>query len=310
MSEANGYDKSKYGYIFNIQRYSVHDGPGIRTIVFLKGCPLKCQWCANPESQLLQPELAFNNNKCIGTKDCQYCFKVCAQGAIKEKENKIMVDREACNHCGECAEACPAKALTMYGNLKSVQEVLDMVEQDGNFYSRSGGGITLSGGEPILQSDFAIGLLKEAKRRRINTAIETCGYADWTKLEEVCQYVDTLLFDIKSMDAVKHKQYTGVSNDIILDNFKKLCEEFPGKSILVRTPVIPGFNDTEADILAIINFIKGNPNVKYELLAYHRLGEQKYSYIGKEYLLHGVTPLQEERILALKKLAKEKMQEV
>lgn len=303
-------DKSKYGYIFNIQRYSVHDGPGIRTIVFLKGCPLSCQWCANPESQALQPELAYNENKCIGTEQCQYCFKACTKGAIKEKANKIVIDREACINCGDCAEVCPAKALHMYGSIKSVKEVLDMVEQDGSFYTRSGGGITLSGGEPTLQSDFATGLLKEAKRRRINTAIETCGYADWGKMNELIQFVDTVLFDIKSMDSAKHKQYTGVSNEVILDNFKKLCEQYPKKNILVRTPIIPGFNDTETDVLAIVNFIKGYPNVQYELLGYHRLGEPKYSYIDKEYLLNGVAPLQEEHIAALKKLVKEKMKEV
>lgn len=307
MQEANSFDKNKFGYTFNIQRYSVHDGPGIRTIVFLKGCPLRCRWCANPESQYLQPELAYNENKCIGTKECSFCFRACETGAIKEQDGKIAVDRALCTNCGKCAEACPSKALNMYGKLMSVQEVLNLVEQDSNFYARSGGGMTLSGGEPVLQADFARGLLAEAKRRRINTAIETCGYADWDKVEKVCELADTILYDIKCIDSAKHKEYTGVSNEIVLENFQKLCRCFPGKSILVRTPVIPGFNDTEEDILAIIELIKDFPGVQYELLGYHRLGEPKYTYMGKEYPLHGVAPLSERRLADLKKLVSERL---
>lgn len=301
MVECQNFDKSKCGYTFNIQHYSVHDGPGIRTIVFLKGCPLRCQWCANPESQYQLPEIAFNKDKCIGIHECRFCLNACENGAINEEGGKIVINREACNNCGKCAEACPAKALTMYGKLTSVTEALDLVEQDSNFYARSGGGITLSGGEPTLQGEFAVGLLQEAKRRKINTAIETCGYADWDRFEQVCEQVDTILFDIKCMDTAKHKQYTGVNNELILDNFKKLCHRFPNKQILVRTPVIPGFNDTEEDLLAIINFIKGIPNVKYEILAYHRLGEPKYCYLDKQYLLSGVPSLNEGRFNALKK---------
>ncbi|AEG58762.1 (2S)-3-sulfopropanediol dehydratase activating enzyme [Desulforamulus ruminis] len=307
MAGANHQDKNKYGIVFNIQRYSVHDGPGIRTIVFLKGCPLHCRWCANPESQSLQPELAYNDHKCIGIQECGYCLKACTTGAIREKDDKIVIDREGCNHCGQCAEICPSRALNMYGKTMSVDEVLNLVEQDSSFYSRSGGGITLSGGEPLVQSEFAAALLKEAKKRRMNTAIETCGYADWDRLERVCEYTDTVLYDIKCIDRAKHKEYTGVDNEIILENFKRLCERFPDKSILVRTPVIPGFNDSEGDIGAIVEFIKGYPNVKYELLAYHRLGEPKYTYIGKDYTLKGMAPMQEERMAALKRLASEKM---
>lgn len=307
MADITTYDKNKYGYTFNIQRYSVHDGPGIRTIVFLKGCPLKCQWCANPESQYVQPELAYNHNKCIGTQECQFCFRACNKGAIEEQEGKITINRELCDNCGKCADICPSKALNMYGKLMAVKEAIDLVEQDSSFYTRSGGGITLSGGEPVLQTDFAVGLLTEAKKRRMNTAIETCGYAEWDKLERVCELVDTILYDIKCMDSDRHKQFTGVNNELILSNFQKLCERFPSKSILVRTPVIPGFNDTEEDILAIIDFIRGMPNVKYEILGYHRLGEPKYTYIGKEYPLNGVVPLAEGTFSALKKLVAKKM---
>lgn len=306
MGDTAQCDKKKYGYVFNVQRYSLHDGPGIRTIVFLKGCPVRCQWCANPESQQFNPELAYNENKCIGLKECGWCINSCEAEAIYEDLNgKIAIKREQCTNCGKCVDICPSKALTMYGDLKSVEEVLDLVEADSTFYSRSGGGITLSGGEPLAQAEFASEILKEAKRRRLNTAIETSGYADWDKAVTVFEYVDHILFDIKNMDAIRHKEFTGVDNQPILENFKKLCNRFPNTPITVRTPVIPGFNDTEQDILAIIDFIKGYPNVKYEILAYHRLGEPKYIYTGRKYLLSGIEPLPEERFMALKELVKQ-----
>ncbi|MEG6616706.1 glycyl-radical enzyme activating protein [Peptococcaceae bacterium 1198_IL3148] len=290
MGEVKIFDKKKQGYVFNIQNYSVHDGPGIRTIVFLKGCPLRCKWCSNPESQSRQPELAYNSNKCIGINECMWCVEVCANGAITieasaDDINRIKVDRNLCNNCLKCADVCPAKALDVFGVLRSVNEVMDIVEKDNIFYSRSGGGITLSGGEPLMQADFAAALLKEAKRRRINTNIETCGHADWESMEKVCNYLDNIYMDIKCIDPVKHQEFTGVSNEKVLANFKKLTNCFPNIAVTVRTPVIPGFNDSEEDILAIINFIKGIPNVKYELLKYHRLGEAKYGYIGREYLM-------------------------
>ena len=306
MIEANKPNNKKDGVIFNVQRYSVHDGPGIRTIVFLKGCPLRCQWCANPESQHRQPELAYNDYKCIGTAECSYCFKACPVGAIQEKEDKIQIDRDICTNCGSCADICPSKALNMYGRSIDAKEVLNTVEQDSIFYSRSGGGMTLSGGEPLLQADFATELLKEAKRRRINTTIETCGYAEWDKVEQVCEFVDNILFDIKSMDTVKHQEFTGVANEKILENFQKLCNRFPATPITVRTPIIPGFNDTEEDILAILDFIAGIPNVRYELLGYHRLGEPKYNYLGKDYPLSGVKPMPEDRLAVLKQLVQDR----
>jgi pyruvate formate lyase activating enzyme len=288
MSAIASADK-KIGRIFNMQHYSVHDGPGIRTIVFLKGCPLSCSWCSNPESQLPQPELAYNVNKCIGLQECGRCLKVCHYGAIgKTENNKISIDRERCQKCFLCVPECPSKALHTFGELKSINEVLKVVEADGMFYARSGGGMTISGGEPFMQAEFTIELLKEAKRRRINTAIETSGYTDWAILKKACQYLDTILFDIKSMDDDKHVMFTKVSNKVILDNFKKLCEEFPRISILVRTPVIPGFNDSEEEIMAIINHIKDRPNVSYEILPYHPLGQPKYDYLGREYTLGGI----------------------
>lgn len=289
MEKNTQLDKKIQGYIFNIQHYSVHDGPGIRTMVFLKGCPLACKWCSNPESQKSHPELAYNSKKCIGRQECGRCVQACPHGAIAELENdKIQIVREKCQQCFRCVEACPSQALHVFGMLKSVGEIIKIVEDDGAFYSRSGGGMTISGGEPFMQADFTIALLKEAKRRRINTAIETSGYTDWSILERACAYLDTILFDIKSMDDHKHLEFTQVSNQIILNNFKKLCDHFPQMNIIVRTPVIPGFNDSNEEIRAIANYVQDKPNVHYEILPYHRLGQPKYEYLGREYSLDGV----------------------
>ncbi len=295
------------GLVFNIQRYSLHDGPGIRTLVFLKGCALRCLWCSNPESQRLEPELAYNEDKCIGTKECAFCRDVCPSGAVKEKDNRIVsIDRTLCDACLQCADACPSLALSVFGKPMTVNEVLEAVEADGDFYGRSGGGMTLSGGEPLVQAGFACELLKEAKRRRINTSIETCGFVEWKDLEQACGYLDSILFDIKSMNPVKHKQFTGVSNEKILENFKRLCERFPALAKRVRTPVIPGFNDTEEDIEAIVDFIRGNPNIEYELLAYHRLGQPKYLYLGREYALVDIR-VDDERMKALERVKRVRM---
>lgn len=303
----NDFDKNKEGIVFNIQAYSVHDGPGIRTLVFLKGCPLRCKWCCNPESHILEPELAYNKDKCIGIQECMMCIEVCVNWAIKKEENgnKITIEHDLCNNCFLCTERCPSKALFVYGKKMSIDEVLKEVEKDSVFYSRSGGGMTISGGEPFMQAKFTIELLKEAKRRRINTAIETCGFTDWANIEEAAPYLDTIFYDIKCMDKEKHKEFTGVANDIILENFKKLCTEFSDKKIIARTPVIPGFNDTEEDIKAIIDFIKesGCTNIDYELLPYHRLGKPKYEYLGKEYPYSDVK-LDEQKEKILKSLAK------
>lgn len=293
------------GLVFNIQKYSVHDGPGIRTIVFLKGCPLKCQWCANPESQHPHSDLLYNPNKCIGTGECGYCLKACKAGAITEIEGKVAINRELCTLCGDCAEACPAKAVEICGVLMTVDEVLNIIEEDSTFYTRSGGGVTLSGGEPLFQADFAGRLLAEAKQRGLDTAIETTGFAEWENITKVLKYTDTVYYDIKCMDSQKHKKYTGVSNEKILFHFKKICTEFPDIAIRVRTPVIPGFNDTKQDIMAIVDFIKGiSRHIEYEVLPYHRFGESKYASLGRTYLLKGVPTLEQEKLTELEEYTK------
>ncbi|MBI5116517.1 glycyl-radical enzyme activating protein, partial [Candidatus Poribacteria bacterium] len=266
------------GLIFNIQKFSLHDGSGIRTLVFLKGCPLSCKWCSNPEGQSYTQQLAFIVNKCIGTAECALCIRACDPKAIAgTNDGKVEINREVCNNCGKCVDACPSKALELFGKHMTVEEVIKAVEEDSSFYVRSGGGLTLSGGEPLSQPRFVLELLKRAQGRGIDTAIETSGLCAWEDLEAACHHVNQLFYDIKSLDAAKHKSYAGVDNKPILENFLRLRVAFPNLPMTVRTPVIPGFNDSTEDIKEIVLFLKSvNGPINYELLAYHRFGEQKY----------------------------------
>ncbi len=275
-------DRNVQGMVFNVQRYSVHDGGGIRTIVFLKGCPLRCAWCSNPESQLMEAELARNELRCLSSEKCGFCLKACSSGALSAPEGGLpKIDRNLCTQCMSCTGMCPSKALIPYGARRTAGDIIDLVEQDSPFYSRSGGGMTLSGGEPLMQGEFALALLREAKKRRIDSAMECCGQAAWPILEQACGLLQELLFDIKVIDPQKHKDATGINNTLILENFKRVQRDFPKLSVCVRTPVIPGVNDTPEDIQAILDFLKPYQNVRYELLAYHRLGTQKYTFLGR-----------------------------
>ncbi len=277
-------DKKQKGLIFNVQKYSVHDGPGIRTIVFLKGCSLACAWCSNPESQKLAPELAYNVGRCQTVANCQHCVKACPHNSLqKNNEDIIELDRSHCDKCEKtCAQVCPAQGLLVYGQEKSVDDVLKQVEQDMLFYARSGGGMTLSGGEPLFQKDFSLALLREARKRRIKTCIETCGMVPWENMSQAAQYLNYIIFDIKHMNSEKHKEWTKAGNERILENFEKLALQCPDKEILCRTPIIPGFNNTVEEVEAICKFIQKFPNVKYEMLPYHRLGTQKYIFLDKK----------------------------
>ena len=267
----------KRGVVFNIQHYSLHDGPGIRTVVFLKGCPLRCAWCSNPESQHPYPELYFDKDKCIYDRGCGFCEKLCSQGAIMNG----CVDFTKCTNCLSCAGVCPSRALSVYGRKMSISEIIEEAEREQVFYRHGGGGITLSGGEPLMQAEFAIELLKAAKERHIHTAIETCGYADTAVLLEAARYLDFILYDVKILDERKHERATGVSNRLILKNLEALFSAFPKTPKLIRTPVIPGVNDTEEEIRAITDFLKPFDNYCYELLPYHRFGEKKYKMLGR-----------------------------
>ncbi len=277
------------GTVFNIQKYSVHDGPGIRTIVFLKGCPLSCKWCSNPESQASHPQVAYNKGRCIG---CHRCIKACEHDAITVNEDgTLSLDRSKCDVCKtlDCAHACPAQGMIIYGENKTVDQILKEVEKDALFYARSGGGMTLSGGEPLMHADIALPLLREARHRRIKTAIETCGCIPWDTLKEAAPYLNYVLFDVKQMDSEKHREGAGVGNELILSNLKKLLTEFPNLHVQVRTPIIPGFNDNDEFAYALGEFLKGHENVGYEALPYHRLGTQKYDFLSREYAMGDVS---------------------
>jgi pyruvate formate lyase activating enzyme len=274
-------DSEARGVVFNIQRYCVHDGGGIRTTVFLKGCPLRCRWCANPESQAFRPELGFNPRLCLGGDQCGRCAETCAENALARQDGPPRLDMAACNACMACAQNCPAGALHAQGIEKSVRQILDEVERDSVFYARSGGGMTLSGGEPLMQARFALALLREARRRRMDCALETSGHTPWSVLAAACALLREICFDIKIIDPQKHEAQTGVGNALILENFQRMAEAFPDLEICVRTPVVPGVNDSEDDINAILAFLAPFPWVKYELLPYHRLGAQKYQLLDR-----------------------------
>lgn len=284
-------DRKVTGLVFNIQKYSVHDGPGIRTVVFTKGCPLRCRWCSNPESQEPRPQMAFNPGRCISPAKCGYCVPVCPHGAIKDEGGALSIDCAPCADCAtlDCARACPAQSLIVYGQDRTVEDVLNVVARDAMFYSRSGGGMTISGGEPLLQKKFALALLREARRRRIRTAIETCGCVPWETFEEAAPLLNNVLFDVKHTDPAKHKEHTGADNGLILANLEKLLESFPDLPVLVRTPVVPGFNDDDETARSIGRLLKGHANVSYEALPYHRLGTQKYMFLAREYPLGDIS---------------------
>ena len=209
------------GLIFNIQKFSLHDGPGIRTIVFLKGCPLACMWCSNPEGRGGQVELIQSCDRCIGTEECDRCIAVCLEDAISTNgAGNVRVDRTRCNGCGDCSYACPSEALEISGEWVGVDDVLRIVDEDDAFYVRSGGGLTLSGGEPLAQGAFVLALLTAARARGLDTAVETSGLCNWRTMKEVAPLTNRIFFDIKCLDPAKHERVTGVSNAKILDNFR------------------------------------------------------------------------------------------
>ncbi|WP_338669038.1 (2S)-3-sulfopropanediol dehydratase activating enzyme [Pseudodesulfovibrio methanolicus] len=298
-------DKKTAGTVFSVQKYSVHDGPGIRTIVFMKGCPLHCAWCSNPESQEFAPQLAYNSNNCIGADKCSHCIKHCSTGGITVGDDgKVCMDHSLVHNDLSLADVCPGNAIIVYGEEQSVDQVLRRVEEDERFYARSGGGLTLSGGEPFAQPEFALALLREARRRHINTAVETCGQAPWSVIESCLPFVDNFLYDIKSMNDERHEEKTGRSGRRIRENLAKIKEAYPKMKIRVRTPVIPDFNDTVEDIAAIIEFIKSLPGEKceYEALPFHRMGQPKYTNLGKTYDYADIVKLDDELVDQIKKL--------
>jgi pyruvate formate lyase activating enzyme len=280
------------GIVFNIQRFSIHDGPGIRTIVFLKGCPLRCQWCSNPESQDPKPALMFSQKKCIS---CGTCEQACPLKAISFKASPYpTIDRSICDNCGRCVEECCTQALYFEGRSESVEQVLAEVAKDRAFYENSGGGLTLSGGEVLAQPTFAYALLAAAQDMGLHTAIETTGFAQPEVLLKVVSKVDLILFDFKHYDSARHLEKTGVDNDLILENLKRLCEI--RQPLVVRIPVIPGFNDSMEDAREFGRILSDLKVEEINLLPFHQLGEHKYDLLGKAYPYHGVKSIREENL--------------
>lgn len=270
------------GQVFNIQRYSTHDGPGIRTTVFLKGCPLSCFWCQNPESQNSQPELLVREEKCTL---CGRCIEVCPTGANKMVDGNLLVDRDLCTACGNCVIPCIPQGREIEGSAMTVDEVMKEVKKDIRLYINSGGGMTLSGGDCEAQPDFSEALLMASHEEGIDTAVEITGAFPWKIVKRITDNADFIYYDLKHMDDAKHKEGTGVSNKHVLENAKILAKE--GKNIHFRTPLIPGYNDSKDHIKAVVNFIRDelhlNPAERLELLAYNELGENKYGRLGREH---------------------------
>lgn len=286
------------GQVFNVQRFSVHDGPGIRTAVFLKGCPLDCAWCHNPEGISPRPEILMTPSRCIG---CGECVAVCPHDLPIPHRSPSAQDAEHCLVCGACAEACPTEARQVVGRPMSVGEVVEVVLKDRIFYDDSGGGVTFSGGEPLQQSDFLRAALEACQSRGIHTAVDTCGLAPEEDLLSVAEVTDLFLFDVKMLDDSRHRRYTGVSNRQILANLKALGRR--GQRIWMRVPVIPGVNDDAENLEATAELAASIPSVERVcLLPYHPLGESKSKRLDRDVSLpdlHAPTPGEMQNLLEL-----------
>jgi len=302
------------GIIFDIKKYSINDGPGIRTTVFLSGCPLACLWCHNPESQSLRPELLYRANRCLG---CGTCMDICPENAISmEVENqdtenadkhgeifvkksvlfreirvfrvpRIFTDRSKCTRCQTCISACYSGAREFSGREMTVGEVMSQVEREIPFYDESGGGVTFSGGEPLMQPGFLAALLKACRKQEIHTVVDTSGFANWNVFEQIRQDVDLFLYDLKQMDSIRHKEVTGVPNEPILENLRRLSAV--GAKCVVRIPLIPGINDDEVNLVESGKFLAGLGQLEgVELMGYHDIAQAKYEGLGMEYRLKGL----------------------
>lgn len=286
-----------HGTIFDIRKFSLHDGPGIRTTVFFKGCPLSCWWCHNPESQSPAPEVMLWESRCIR---CGACVSTCALEAISRVEDGqngpvYTTDREVCTVCGSCASACAADARELVGQRMSVADVMQQIARDSIFFEESGGGVTFSGGEPMVQRAFLAELLKASKALDIHTAVDTSGYTPWKSLESILDDTDLFLYDLKLMDDTRHRQVTGVPNGLILHNLRALSER--GKRIILRVPVVPGVNDDAANLHAVGDFAASLPHLeRVDILAYHPSALGKYERLGKPYHLPDTRSPSEERM--------------
>lgn len=297
----------KTGIIYKIERLAVYDGPGIRTVIFLKGCPLRCLWCTSPESQKRRPETGWYEDKCTG---CQSCIPACpaAAGMAGNDDGPVDITKEPCRGCGrECVAACPNGALKMIGREVTSDRVADMLEKDAVFYHRSQGGITLSGGDPLFQPGFSAAILENAVKMGFHTAVETSGHASWGNLLPILKHLDLIYVDVKHMNPKQHEALTGRSNKQILDNIRRIDKEFPQLELVLRFPAIPGLNDDRENLTRTAEFASGLSHMKrLEILPYHRYGVATYPVIGKSYGLDHVKPPTRGRIQTLERFIKEK----
>jgi pyruvate formate lyase activating enzyme len=288
-----GGESKPKGFVYNIMRFSVHDGPGIRTTVFFKGCPLSCWWCHNPESRSNRPDLMYSAERCVR---CASCVAACPNHAIRWKNGPVW-DSGLCRFCGDCAEACPTEARQLVGKWMTVDEVLAEIRRDTVFYDESGGGVTLSGGEPLAQPEFAEALVEACRAEGIHTAIETCGAAPRETIFKIGRTADLVLFDLKLMNPVRHKEFTGASNLSILKNLEALARA--GVALMVRIPLIPGINDDEDNLVQTRQFLHSIGINKVDLLPYHEIGVEKYKKLGMDYRLKGLKPPAQEHVGAI-----------
>jgi pyruvate formate lyase activating enzyme len=297
--------------IFNIQRFSIHDGPGIRTTLFLKGCSLNCFWCHNPEGIRTKPEIQFYSDRCIY---CGECLTKCAHGAHSVLDNTHEYNRDLCVSCGDCVSYCYSNALEITGKMITVDDVFNEILKDKDYYFSSGGGVTLSGGEPLIHGEFSKNLLKKCKENSIHTAVETSGNCKWSQIEDILPYTELIMMDLKHFDSVKHKEVTGVPNVLILENAKKLSET--NIPIIFRIPVIPSVNDTKEEVADIAKFVSGLINIrntkygkeaspiKLELLQFHKLAGDKYRSLDMENKANKLSSYGKTEIEALKECAR------
>jgi pyruvate formate lyase activating enzyme len=281
-------DGSPTGLILHLEKMALFDGEGLRTVVFLKGCPLRCQWCSTPESQSPAPQLGYDPLRCTG---CQSCVTVCPQQAIRPTADGqgVVTDPAACRQCFECVPVCPSKARKAFGRRVSAARIVEEVEKDDIFFFHSGGGLTISGGEPLMQADFARAVLAECRRRGLHTAIETSGQASWDQFAKLLPFLDTVIIDVKALDPRRHKALTGQDNALILENIRRLDTAETALDLVIRIPLIPGLNDDPDNLQATGRFCQELRKFReLHLLPYHRLGVESYRLLGRSYALEGL----------------------
>lgn len=285
--------------IFNIQKCSIHDGYGLRTLVFFKGCPLRCKWCANPESQEYWPEIMESQSKCIG---CGACLRGCPNSAITVEDDGPRINRGLCKNCFKCTDSCYASSKHQIGKDYDIEELYKQIERDSVFYSIKGGGVTFSGGEPLTQPKYLTEIAKICSERGIDVAVESCGCGNYSEFKQALPYIGSMFIDIKHIDSDRHKFLTGSGNEIILDNIRRIAQS--GIHITIRTPVIPGLTSSYENITGIAEFLCTIPEIKeYELLAYHQFGVNKYNALGRKYELEDVQPPSDDEMKELVKCA-------